>query len=153
MSCMKFGRWEFIWPLLKILVGRLGAHDGGWVGGNHTGLGDNQTKKNPSTNCNLAWHCPLPNGQAAFLLVHFFCFCWELINHVWRKCPGFVFFAESEHAGTIFTAFTCLWTFRKEDKHLRSEKPQFFSWPFIGKEGMLLHEIAKNLLKPRRITS
>lgn len=41
----------------------------------------------------------------------------------------------------------------KKRNTLRSEKPQFCSWPFIGKKGMLLHENAKNLLKPRKITS
>ena len=67
-------------------------------------------------------------------------------------------FVHGETVRKLNTLELCLQPFNSGDpckkrNTLRSEKPQFFSWPFIGKKGMLLHEIAKNLLKPRKITS
>ena len=70
----------------------------------------------------------------------------SILFGAWRNC------AETERAGTMFTAFQ----FRRslqEKKHPKIREASIFLWPFIGKKGMLLHEIAKNLLKPRKITS
>ena len=102
----------------------------------HRGLG-----KTLSTNCNLAKCSPLLNGQQTFLLVHLFVASvgsWSIMfeAHVpasilfcaWRNC------AETERAGTMFTAFQ----FRRslqEKKHPKIREASIFFVALYRKEG------------------